>query len=33
MNLREELTELKLLEFIMIIGLLISPGDIIAPEP
>ena len=33
MNLREELTELKLLEFMVIIDLPIPPGEITAPEP
>ena len=32
MNLREELAEPKLLEFIVTIDLLIPPGEIIAPE-
>ena len=33
MNLREELAEFKLLEFIIIINLLIPLGEITAPEP
>ena len=33
MNLREELTELKLLEFIVTIDLSIPPGEIMVPEP
>ena len=33
MNLREELAELKLLEFIITIDLLIPLGEITAPEP
>ena len=33
MNLREESAELKLLEFMVIIDLPISPGEITAPEP
>ena len=33
MNLREELMELKLLKFIIIIDLPIPPGEITAPEP
>ena len=33
MNLREELTELKLLEFMVTIDLLIPPGEITASEP
>ena len=33
MNLREEPTEPKLLEFIVIINLPIPPGKIAAPEP
>ena len=33
MNLREEPAEFKLSEFMVIINLPISPGEIIAPEP
>ena len=33
MNLREELTEPKLSEFIVTIDLPIPPGEIIAPKP
>ena len=33
MNLQEELAEPKLSEFIIIIDLLIPPGEITAPEP
>ena len=33
MNLREELAELKILEFIIIVDLPIPPGEITAPEP
>ena len=33
MNLREELTELKLSEFMITIDLPIPPGEITAPEP
>ena len=33
MNLREELAEPKLLEFMVIIDLLIPPGEITVPEP
>ena len=33
MNLREELTEPKLLEFMVTIDLPIPPGEITAPEP
>ena len=33
MNLREELAEPKLLEFMITIDLLIPPGEITAPEP
>ena len=33
MNLREELMELKLSEFMITINLLISPGEITASEP
>ena len=33
MNLREEPTELKLLEFMVTINLLILPGEITALEP
>ena len=33
MNLREESAEFKLLEFMIIIDLLIPPGEITAPEP
>ena len=33
MNLRKELTELKLLEFMVTIDLPIPPGEITAPEP
>ena len=33
MNLREELAESKLSEFMIIIDLLIPPGEITAPEP
>ena len=33
MNLREELTELKLLEFMVIINVPIPPGKITALEP
>ena len=33
MNLQEEPTEPKLLEFIITIDLLIPPGEITAPEP
>ena len=33
MNLREESMELKLLEFMVTIDLLIPPGEITAPEP
>ena len=33
MNLREELAEPKLSEFMVTIDLLIPPGEIMAPEP
>ena len=33
MNLREKLTEPKILEFMVIIDLPIPPGEITAPEP
>ena len=33
MNLQEEPAELKLLEFMITIDLLILPGEITAPEP